>query len=88
MFAMYFLIGIFQTLFNINVITLLQLAIPGEMRGKIFSLISAVSFSLLPVSYGFLGFLSSYVATPHIFIATSMALVVGGVLISLQKFEI
>ncbi|KHC91412.1 Major facilitator superfamily MFS_1 precursor [Thermotoga sp. Mc24] len=87
MFAMYFLIGIFQTLFNINVITLLQLAIPEEMRGKIFSLISAVSFSLLPVSYGFFGFLSSYVATAHIFITTSMALIAGGVLISLQRFE-
>lgn len=87
MFTMYFLIGVFQTLFNINVITLLQLAIPGEMRGKIFSLISAVSFSLLPVSYGFFGFLSSYVPTAHIFITTSMALIAGGVLISLQRFE-
>jgi len=87
MFTMYFLIGVFQTLFNINVITLLQLAIPEEMRGKIFSLISAVSFSLLPVSYGFFGFLSSYVATAHIFITTSMALIAGGVLISLQRFE-
>lgn len=59
---------------NICLITMFQKVIPGEVRGKFFSLLTAVSFSAQPISYGLTGWLSDLVEPSVILLACGVAL--------------
>ncbi|MFC2082195.1 MFS transporter [Bacteroidota bacterium] len=49
------LIGIFNGFFNINLITILQLAIPGDLRGRVFGVLITLTHGLMPISMGLAG---------------------------------
>ncbi len=59
---------------NICLITLFQRAIPGEVRGKFFSLLTAVSLSAQPIAFGLTGWLSDLVDPTAIFMVCGIGL--------------
>ena len=59
---------------NICLITMFQKVIPGEVRGKFFSLLTAVSLSAQPISYGLTGWLSDLVKPSVILLVCGVAL--------------
>jgi MFS family permease len=61
---------------NICLITLFQRVIPGEVRGKFFSLLTAVSLSAQPISYGLTGWFSDLVNPAGILLVCGVALLV------------
>jgi len=61
---------------NICLITLFQRVIPGEVRGKFFSLLTAVSLSGQPISYGLTGWFSDLVNPAGILLVCGVALLV------------
>ncbi|CAH2030942.1 MFS transporter [Trichlorobacter ammonificans] len=61
---------------NICLITLFQRMVPGEVRGKFFSLLTAVSLSAQPISFGLTGWLSDLVSPAVILSACGLALLV------------
>ena len=50
--------------------------VPGEVRGKFFSLLTAVSLSAQPISFGLTGWLSDLVSPAVILSACGLALLV------------
>lgn len=59
---------------NICLITLFQRMVPGEVRGKFFSLLTAVSLSAQPLSFGLTGWLTDLVSPTAILMACGLAL--------------
>lgn len=59
---------------NICLITMFQRVVPGEVRGKFFSLLTAVSLSAQPISFGLTGWLSDLVSPAAILLACGLAL--------------
>lgn len=59
---------------NICLITLFQRVVPEEVRGKFFSLLTAVSLSAQPISFGLTGWLSDLVSPAAILLACGLAL--------------
>lgn len=59
---------------NICLITMFQRVIPGEVRGKFFSLLTAVSLSAQPLSYGLTGWLSDLINPAVILLACGTTL--------------
>ncbi len=51
------IIGLFVNLTNIALIALLQRAVPNNIRGKVFGLLTSASLSAQPISYGLMGIL-------------------------------
>lgn len=49
------IIGAFGGFFNINIYTLLQIAIPSEIRGRVFGLLITLTAGLTPISMGLCG---------------------------------
>ena len=47
--------GLMNGFFNINLITVLQLAIPGDIRGRIFGVLMTLIHGLMPISMGLAG---------------------------------
>ena len=47
--------GIVDGYFSVNVITILQLSVPSEMRGRVFALLNSISGGLAPVAMGLAG---------------------------------
>lgn len=61
---------------NICLITMFQRVIPGEVRGKFFSMLTAVSLSAQPISYGLTGWFSDLVNPSAILLVCGVALLV------------
>ena len=59
---------------NICLITLFQRVIPGEVRGKFFSLLTAVALSAQPIAYGLIGWFADLVDPAGIFQVCGIAL--------------
>jgi MFS family permease len=59
---------------NICLITMFQRVIPGEVRGKFFSLLTAVSLSAQPLSYGLTGWFSDLLNPAGILLVCGVAL--------------
>jgi MFS transporter, DHA3 family, macrolide efflux protein len=59
---------------NICLITMFQRVIPGETRGKFFSLLTAVSLSAQPIAFGVTGWLSDLVNPAAILLVCGVAL--------------
>ena len=55
------LLGMLNGYFNINIITVLQLVIPGEIRGRVFGLFITLTAGLTPVSMGLSGIIADLV---------------------------
>jgi DHA3 family macrolide efflux protein-like MFS transporter len=55
------LLGVLNGYFNINIITVLQLLIPGEIRGRVFGLFITLTAGLTPVSMGLSGIIADLV---------------------------
>ena len=54
-------LGALNGFFNINIITVLQLVIPGEIRGRIFGLLMTLTSGLMPISMGLSGIVADLV---------------------------
>jgi MFS family permease len=55
------IIGAFHGFFNINIHTLLQIAIPSEIRGRVFGLLITLTAGLTPISMGLSGVIADLV---------------------------
>ena len=62
-FALFLMItiGALSGFFNINIYTLLQIAIPSEMRGRVFGLLITLTGGLTPISMGLSGVIADLV---------------------------
>lgn len=64
----------------------MQLMAPGDMRARIISLFTMVSFGLQPLSSLFIGYAAEYIGTQAIILINAVCLVIGGVLmLALRK---
>jgi MFS family permease len=70
------LIGFALNSANICLITMFQRVIPGEVRGKFFSMLTAVSLSAQPISYGLTGWFSDLINPAGILLICGVALLV------------
>lgn len=63
LFALFLMmvIGAFNGFFNINIYTLLQVAIPSMMRGRVFGLLITLTSGLTPISMGLSGVIADLV---------------------------
>ncbi len=59
--ALMIIIGVLSGFFHINIYTLLQIAIPSEMRGRVFGLLLTISGGLAPISMGLSGIIADLV---------------------------
>lgn len=66
---------------NICLVAMFQRLIPGEVRGKFFSLLTAVSLSAQPLSFGITGWLSDLVDPVAILLSCGAALLMCSFLI-------
>jgi MFS family permease len=55
------IIGALSGFFNINIYTLLQIAIPSEIRGRVFGLLITLTAGLTPISMGLSGIIADLV---------------------------
>ncbi len=76
-----FIIGFFQNVFNITILSIYETKLPQESLGKIMSLIIAVSLSLQPISYGIMGAVTGAVGTSYV-------LIVSGIIISISSIGV
>lgn len=74
-----FIIGFTLNLFNITLLSLYQIRLPGASLGKIMSLIIAVSLSLQPISYGVMGAVMNYIGAFHVYIISGVIILVSAV---------
>ncbi len=78
-----FLDGILSGVVTINVTTLLQIATPGEIRGRVFGLLSTIAGGLTPIAMGLTGVVADLVQQniPLIYAVcgTTMLLITGAV---------
>lgn len=59
---------------NICLITMFQRVVPGEVLGKFFGLLTAVSLSAQPISFGLTGWLSDLINPTYILLICGLAL--------------
>lgn len=74
-----FVIGFALNVFNITLISLYQIRLPGESLGKIMSLIIAVSMSLQPISYGVVGAVMGYIGTFYVLIISGLVILLSAI---------
>lgn len=73
------LAGLSVAAVNVTLVTLYQVIIPDADRGKVFGLITALSLSLVPVSYGVMGALAD-LFDPRAIFAVSGAVILASAL--------
>jgi DHA3 family macrolide efflux protein-like MFS transporter len=56
-----FTVGFFLNFANVSIISLLQKRLPNEVLGRIMAFLSAISLSLMPLSYALTGFLVDWI---------------------------
>ncbi|MBE0650516.1 MAG: MFS transporter [Bacteroidales bacterium] len=74
-----FVVGVTLNMFNITLLSLYQIRLPGASLGKIMSLIIAVSMSLQPISYGVMGAVMNYIGTFHVYIISGVIILISAV---------
>ena len=50
-----FIIGLFNAVVNVNIITILQMTTPSEIRGRVFGVLGTISGGLMPIGIGLAG---------------------------------
>jgi MFS family permease len=81
------MLGALNGFFNINVITVLQLVIPGEIRGRIFGLFMTLTSGLTPISMGVSGIVADLVNQniPLIYACCGIITLVVSILMAFNK---
>lgn len=82
-----FLIGTLNGFININIITILQITTPTEMRGRVFGLLGTISAGLMPISMGLTGVVADITKQniPLIYIACGGISALLSIVVSLSK---
>lgn len=80
-----FAIGFSINFLNVTILSLLQRKLPNEILGRVMSFLSAVSFSLMPVSYALTGFLVSLIGVKWILVVAGTAIGLSGLRIAVIK---
>jgi MFS family permease len=75
-----FLVSLGAPLILTTGLGVMQLMAPGNMRARIISLFTMVSFGLQPLSSLFIGFAAEFVGTQTIIMVNALCLVTGGML--------
>jgi MFS family permease len=81
------IIGVVNGFLYINVITLIQIAIPSEMRGRIFGLLTTLTGGLVPVSMGLSGVIADLLNQniPLIYAVCGLTTLILSILTSLNR---
>ncbi len=81
------MIGILSGFFHINIYTLLQIAIPSEIRGRVFGLLITLSAGLTPISMGLSGIIADLVNQniPLIYAVCGIIILFLSIITSLSK---
>jgi MFS family permease len=79
--------GFLSGAFNVAVITLIQVATPDEMRGRMFGLLQTLSGGLTPISMGLAGIVADLTGKniPMIFVACGVILIVISLTIAANR---
>lgn len=79
--------GFTSGFFTVNLTTILQVSTPGEIRGRVFGLLTTISASLAPISAGLSGVVADLLNKniPLIYVCCGLIMVVLVVIISLNS---
>jgi MFS family permease len=79
--------GLLNGFFNINVITILQMTTPSELRGRVFGLLSTFAMGLAPIGLGLSGIVADLTNQniPLIFMACGGILAALSILASMSR---
>lgn len=79
--------GMLNGFFNINVITILQVTTPSELRGRVFGLLSTFAMGLAPIGLGLSGIVADLTNQniPLIFITCGGILAALSILASISR---
>jgi hypothetical protein len=81
-----FLVSLGAPLILTTGLGVMQLMAPGDMRARIISLFTMVSFGLQPISSLFIGYAAEFVGTQTIIMVNAICLVAGAILmLTLRK---
>lgn len=72
-----FIIGATLSTFNIILISIYQTKLPGESLGKIMALITAISLSLQPISYGITGVFMEWISVKLVLLISGLVIFFG-----------
>lgn len=80
-------VGIMIGFFNINVMTILQITTPSEIRGRVFGLLGTLSMGLMPIGLGLAGVVADWTDhnVPFIFGFCGAVIVLSTALFSMQR---
>jgi DHA3 family macrolide efflux protein-like MFS transporter len=80
-------IGVANGFININIITLLQTSVPGELRGRIFGLLTTITAGLTPIGLGLGGLVADLTGKniPLIYGVCGIILILLSITISLLR---
>ncbi|MFH1452706.1 MAG: MFS transporter [Armatimonadota bacterium] len=76
-----FVFGSSLGLLNIYLIVMFQRAVPDDIRGRVFSIINSLVFSMQPIAYGFIGAAADFVSVQNIFIISGASIILCSFLI-------
>lgn len=79
--------GLLGGIFNINVMTILQVASPSEIRGRVFGLLTTLSMGLAPISMGLSGIVADLLDhnIPMIFLGCGLLMALLTLFVSLNR---
>ncbi|MEE9168445.1 MAG: MFS transporter [bacterium] len=82
-----FITGVLNGFFNINVVTILQISTPGEIRGRIFGLMNTLAMGLTPISMGLSGVVADLTGQniPAIYVVCGLVVVLLVIVLSMSR---
>ncbi len=82
-----FLIGLLNSIVNINIITILQVTTPGRIRGRVFGVLGTISGGLVPIGMGLAGVIAGLVNNniPLILIVSGLMVALCTLLVSFSR---
>lgn len=82
-----FLIGVLNGFININIITILQITTPTQMRGRVFGLLGTISAGLMPISMGLTGVVADLVNqnVPLVYVACGGISAILSIVLALSR---
>lgn len=85
--ALAFLGGFTSGFVTVNITTVVQITTPGEIRGRVFGLLAAISGSLTPIAMGLAGVVADLVNQniPLIYVSCGVIMTLLSVLVSLSR---
>nr|MBN2277419.1 MFS transporter [candidate division Zixibacteria bacterium] len=84
---LFLIMGIMTGVININIITVLQVMTPGEIRGRVFGLLGTITGGLMPIGMGLAGAVSEILDNniPLIFIICGLAMAGVNIVMAFDK---